>query len=110
ATVSNFLRMLKLPVEVRAHIASGAISMGHAKPLLSLENPEAPRLLAERIVTQGISVRQAEAAARSVAKASGEGATHKRTETEQDPNVATAMRELERALGTRVHLKGNEAS
>ncbi|WP_182548974.1 ParB/RepB/Spo0J family partition protein [Phyllobacterium myrsinacearum] len=60
--VANTLRLLKLPELVRDHITNGALSAGHARTLITAENPE---ILAERIIRDGLSVRQAEALAQS---------------------------------------------
>ncbi len=55
--VANTLRLLKLPDEVRKHVSSGALSAGHARALVTSENPAA---LARKIISEGLSVRQAE--------------------------------------------------
>lgn len=62
ATVANYLRLLKLPIEVRDELAKGAISMGHARALLAIESHAAQVELCRRIITKGLSVREAEAA------------------------------------------------
>ncbi len=61
ASVANALRLLALHPEVRAMVASGRLSTGHAKVLLGLEIPEEQRVLAQRAVQDGLSVRQLEA-------------------------------------------------
>ena len=58
--VANTLRLLKLPPAVQRRVAAGVISAGHARALLSLDDPEAMDLLAERIVKEGLSVRSVE--------------------------------------------------
>ncbi|GAA5048461.1 ParB family chromosome partitioning protein [Thermocatellispora tengchongensis] len=58
--ISNTLRLLKLPPEVQKRVAAGLISAGHAKALLSLDNPAAQEQLAKRIVAEGLSVRTVE--------------------------------------------------
>ena len=60
ATVANVLRLLKLPGEVQEAICSGAISAGHGKALLAVEDPDVARELLRRIVEQGLNVRQTE--------------------------------------------------
>ncbi|MBI5236744.1 MAG: ParB/RepB/Spo0J family partition protein [Deltaproteobacteria bacterium] len=62
ATVANYLRLLKLPIEVRDELVKGAISMGHARALLAIESHSAQVELCRRIITKGLSVREAEAA------------------------------------------------
>lgn len=60
ATVTNYLRLLKLPPEVTAEIISGKISMGHARAILSIEGPAAQRKLCREVVSKGLSVRETE--------------------------------------------------
>ena len=106
-TVTNHLRLLKLPEEVRKRVASGDLTMGHAKVLMGLATAEAQKALAARIAAQGLSVRQTE----SLAKKQPEKPITYRTLTAQafqDPNVQAALREIERALGTRVRLIGDD--
>ncbi len=58
--ISNTLRLLQLPGEVQRRLAAGVLSAGHARALLSLEDPEAQDHLAHRIVAEGLSVRAVE--------------------------------------------------
>lgn len=60
ATVANAIRILELPESIRKHISGGALSAGHAKVLLSVVDETRREELAERIVAQGLSVRQLE--------------------------------------------------
>ena len=60
ATVTNYLRLLKLPAEIQFAIRAKKITMGHAKALLSLENDKEQLKLANQIVEQDLSVRQIE--------------------------------------------------
>jgi ParB family chromosome partitioning protein len=97
STVTNFLRILGLPKEIKLHLASGAISLGHAKAVLSLERHRDQLQLANVIVKKGISVREAEALA----------ARLKHPAKEKKPvRAATEFRAVEerlkKALGTKV--------
>jgi ParB family transcriptional regulator, chromosome partitioning protein len=58
--ISNTLRLLNLPPAVQKRVAAGVISAGHARALLSLEDPQAQERLAQRIVAEGLSVRAVE--------------------------------------------------
>jgi ParB family transcriptional regulator, chromosome partitioning protein len=58
--ISNTLRLLNLPPGVQKRLAAGVISAGHARPLLSLDDPLAQERLAQRIVAEGLSVRSVE--------------------------------------------------
>ncbi len=107
STITNTLRLLRLPTEVQQMIAEGKISAGHARALLGLESAAAQIQLAELIVKQGLSVREVESlvALRSPKNAKPEGETE---EPKIDPNVRAAILELERTLGTRVKVNGDE--
>ncbi|MEH0984996.1 ParB/RepB/Spo0J family partition protein [Micromonospora sp. CPCC 205556] len=58
--ISNTIRLLNLPAQVQRRVAAGVLSAGHARALLSLEEPEAQEQLALRIVAEGLSVRATE--------------------------------------------------
>ncbi|MFK0171167.1 ParB/RepB/Spo0J family partition protein [Streptomyces sp. NPDC090306] len=58
--VSNTLRLLKLPPQVQKKVAAGVLSAGHARALLSVDDPEEQERLAKRIVAEGLSVRAVE--------------------------------------------------
>lgn len=67
-TITNYLRLLKLPAEIQVSIRDKEITMGHAKAILSLSKPEAQKNLCEQILKKGLSVRQAEAKAQQLLK------------------------------------------
>ena len=67
-TITNYLRLLKLPAEIQVSIRDKEITMGHAKAILSLPKPEAQKNLCEQILKKGLSVRQAEAKAQQLLK------------------------------------------
>lgn len=75
ATVANYLRLLKLPPEVKAEIVKGTITMGHARALLSIEGHAAQTGLCRTIIARGLSVREAEALANRSGKAPGKAAS-----------------------------------
>ncbi|HHV02411.1 MAG: ParB/RepB/Spo0J family partition protein [Bacteroidales bacterium] len=60
ATVANYLRLIQLPAQIQLLIRAGALSMGHARALLSLEEDSARLSLAKKIVEKDLSVRQVE--------------------------------------------------
>ena len=67
SSVANYVRLLKLPEEVRADLASGAISMGHARALLALPDAAAQRHAAREVISRGLSVRDTEALVKRLA-------------------------------------------
>lgn len=69
STVSNYLRLLKLPVEIQLAIINGDLSMGHARALINITNPDEQLEAYNQIITEGLSVRESEDLARGVKKA-----------------------------------------
>lgn len=100
-TVTNMLRLLKLPPDVQILVAEHRVSMGQARALLGLPTPELQREVAEKAASQGMSVRQVE---RLVQKMVEPREPKTAAEVQQDPNVKAAIQEMERVLGTRVRI------
>src|SRR5204863_6045087 len=61
SSVANYVRLLKLADEVRAELAAGTLSMGHARALLALPAHEAQRQASREVISRGLSVRETEA-------------------------------------------------
>jgi len=98
STVANHLRLLTLPDAVKAALSRGALTFGHAKAILGISNPAAQHHLAQRILDEGLSVRQAESAARALTG-------HRRRLAR--PAEFTGLEErLRQRMGTRVSLRG----
>jgi ParB family chromosome partitioning protein len=100
-TITNLLRLLKLPGDVQLLLAEHRISMGHARALLGLPAPDLQINVAQRIAAEGLSVRQVE---RLVQKMIEPREPKTSEEVAEDPNVKAAVLELERVLGTRVRI------
>ncbi len=100
-TVTNMLRLLRLPGDIQVLLAEHRLSMGHARAILALPTPELQLQLAERTAAEGFSVRQVE---RLVQKATEPREAKPVTPVDPDPNVKAAILEMERVLGTRVHI------
>lgn len=66
STITNYLRLLKLPIEIQLGIRNGDISMGHARALINIENPEKQLEIFNQIILNTLSVREAEDLARGV--------------------------------------------
>jgi ParB family transcriptional regulator, chromosome partitioning protein len=98
--VTNTLRLLRLPEKIQSQVAAGVLSAGHARALLSIEEPSAQLALATKIVSQSLTVRQAEEAA-GVVKATQPGGkkTRKGGRSEQLDEIAERMGDR---LNTRV--------
>lgn len=99
-TVANFLRLLQLPDYAQADLLDGRLSMGHARAILMLEDPESQKELRDRIIQKDLSVRQAEALARRLAKGKGPGARVRR----EDPDIKNLCEDLTRRLGSKVKI------
>jgi ParB family chromosome partitioning protein len=103
ATIANALRLLNLPADVQELVRNKQLSMGHARALLALEDHRAIATLAQRIVAEGLSVRDVEAAAK---RPSTSVITAGRPPKIADPNVVAAQETLQRAVGTKVRIVG----
>ena len=100
-TVSNYIRLLKLPIEVQALVEQDKVSFGHAKVLLSVNSPETITKIATKLVEEELSVRALEEFVLHL-----EHPPEKQSkEVHVDPNVREAQMELERALGVRVQIR-----
>jgi ParB family chromosome partitioning protein len=98
-TITNMIRLLRLPREVQLLVAERRLSMGHARAILGLSTPELQTQIAEKSAAQGFSVRQVERLVKKV--------NEPRVPSEtplQDPNVRAAVADIEAALGTRVRI------
>jgi ParB family chromosome partitioning protein len=104
-TVTNLLRLLKLPQEVQLLVAEHRLSMGHARAILGIPDSQTQIDIAQRTAAQGLSVRQVERLVQALTAKREPGASvPKAASAAPDPNVAAAARELEGVLGTRVRI------
>jgi len=104
SSVTNMIRLLRLPEEVQLLLAEHRLAMGHARAILALDSAEEQIQMAEKASAQGLSVRQVEALVQEATSGDPKHAGKGKREKAQDPNVAAAVSELERALGTRVKI------
>jgi ParB family chromosome partitioning protein len=102
ASVANFVRLLKLPDEIRADVAAGTLSLGHARALLALVNEADQRRLARDVIARHLSVRETESLAKKIA----EGAKPSVEPAPRPVDVHTRAAEdrLRLGLGTRVRI------
>jgi ParB family chromosome partitioning protein len=100
ATVANYMRLLRLPSELRADLAAGTLSMGHARALLALTDEAAQRRIARDVISRVLSVRETEGLVKR------EAAPHPTPPPPRkiDPNTRAAEEQLKLALGTRVSI------
>ena len=98
--VANMLRLLKLPDSVKQMLAEGVLTAGHARALLSVDDPEA---VAKRIVEQGLNVRDVEKLGQDDTKTSTGKAP--RAKAEKDPDTRALEKALEDVLGLHVSIE-----
>jgi ParB family chromosome partitioning protein len=99
STVANFLRLLKLPDAVKKLLASGQLSMGHARALLAVTPAKRQEQLADRVVKRNLNVRQTEVLAAERATRPAE-----KKEKEKDVFTRDAEERLTRTLRTKVEI------
>lgn len=99
-TVSNLLRLLRLPEVIRQAIIDGRISEGHARALLSLEDANAQMAVFLEVINKGLSVRETEALSRKPIV--GDKVIKKQKVSLQDPERVVLEEELRRIFGTKV--------
>jgi ParB family transcriptional regulator, chromosome partitioning protein len=99
SSIANYVRLLKLPQEVRANVGSGVLSMGHARALLGLPDETSQLRVARDIVARSLSVRETEA----LVKRASEPVTIKPA-ADKDVHTRAAEERLRFALGTRVRI------
>ena len=101
SSVANHLRLLKLPQEVRAEVAGGRLSMGHARALLAVRTKAGQRRVAREVIAQNLSVRETE----TMVKRLGQRRTG-RTRRQRRSTCTSARRKrgCKLALGTRVRI------
>jgi ParB family transcriptional regulator, chromosome partitioning protein len=101
-TITNTLRLLNLPEEIKSMIRERALSMGHARALLAIEDNSKRLMLANKIINENMSVRDIEKTTQSI---SGHKKILQKKPESVDPNLAEAVNKLQYKLGTPVELK-----
>ena len=99
SSVANYVRLLRLPPEVRDHVGGRTLSMGHARALLSLPDAESQLRAGREIVQKGLSVRDTEALVKRAVNPAPE-----KPEAPKDVHTRAAEDRLRFALGTRVRI------
>ena len=105
ATVANYLRLLKLPEEVRGNVASGALSMGHARAIVALTSESDQRRLARDVVSRGLSVRETEALVKKEIGTKRGDDKPPPIAPKKDVHTRAAEEQLRISLGTPVEIK-----
>ena len=106
SSVANHLRLLDLSRELQTDVETGRLSMGHAKALLQVANPERRHHLRQRILAEQLSVRAVEEAARPTNEAR-RAARPRASAPDVDPNLAHVVDQLRDRFKTRVRIVGD---
>ena len=101
SSITNLLRLLKLPVQIQQDVIDGRLSMGHARLLAGLKKNEDQWTLRNAIIKRGLSVRQSEA----LAKRRKDSTNTRQKGSAKDPYLRSLEDNLKRSLGTKVEIK-----
>ncbi|HBG69409.1 MAG: hypothetical protein A2W93_15465 [Bacteroidetes bacterium GWF2_43_63] len=102
-TVANYLRLLKLPIEIQAGIRDNKITMGHARSLVGLDDQDKMRTVFERIVSEDLSVRQVEDIVRGMASMPEKKTARKK---EKENAHEALQKTIAEKIGLKVLVKG----
>lgn len=106
--VANALRLLKLAPDVQAHVRDGRLSVGHAKVILSLTMSEQQKLAAERVLKDGLTVRQAEelvSRLQNQPSTPGGKSANGLVISNRDPHLVALETKMRERFGTKVQLR-----
>jgi len=104
STITNALRLLKLPFEVRSQLLQNRITAGHARAILSLETKEKQKELCSLIIKKGLSVREAETIAKRWSEKPKKAVTKDRRKGQLESQLNSLQDSLRKHLGTKVQI------
>ena len=107
-TVTNYLRLLKLPPDTQIALRDHKLSMGHARAIISIENPDVQLLIFKRTIKEDLSVRQVEELARTMVRGKKGAETNGGTATSTNSREITQLQgRLSSHFGTKVSVKSD---
>ncbi len=106
STVTNYLRLLKLPPDIQIALRDNKLSMGHARAIINVENPEAQLLIFKKTLREDLSVRQVEELARSMSRG-GKEKTQVSPVTAASREIVQLQGKLSSHFGTKVSVKSD---
>ncbi len=106
--ITNSLRLLKLPNEIQESITRGDISAAHARTLINIDENKKKIELCEKIIKEGLSVRETEKLANKNKKNSKPGKRKNRNAGTLNPDIISVQEELIEKIGTKVSIKGTK--
>jgi len=112
STVSNYIRLLKLPAEIQKALKEGKLSMGHARAILSLDNAEQISIISNQIITDSLSVRATEALVKSMRQqdtptSPSTVTTDNNADSHESRMVETFRKVIMDSLGSKVKINRN---
>ena len=108
STVTNYLRLLKLPPDVQAGIRDGAITMGHARALIGIDKVDVLLNVFKKVVQQGLSVRKTEELVRLLT--SPESTNTNTSETAKSSEIIKLQSELSSHFGSKIQVKADDSN
>ena len=105
STVTNYLRLLKLPPDIQAAIRDKKLSMGHARAIIAIDNVDVQLEIFKRIIKDDLSVRKVEELVKILSK--GVPEKPKKAVSSQDPAIKTLQQKLSSHFGTKVVLSAD---
>jgi ParB family chromosome partitioning protein len=106
--ITNYIRLLRLPEDIQRLLEQEKISMGHARALLSVDDVEIQRKLAQNVIDQALSVRETERAIRKIIEGSSAVASTIKTQPQNDANIRAAESKLRRKFSSQVRIISNQ--
>ncbi len=106
--ITNMLRLLSLPNEIKVWLNTGELSVGHARALLGLDSRQQQIDLANLIIKKNLSVRQVEDMVRTINKKNETGEPPKKKDKPKKPEIIEIEDQLRSVLGTKVQIKTNK--
>ncbi len=104
-TITNMLRLLRLPPFIQAALRDEIISMGHARAIINIDSKKQQKAVFEKVIKNGYSVRQTEKAVRAIARNKSSKKTSKNTVLKHAPMFKEISGRLRRTLSTKVHIQ-----
>lgn len=109
STVTNYVRLLKLPAQIQSSIKDGAISMGHARALAGIDNIALQLKVYKDVIDQGLSVRALEQVIKSFNTSKSNNSSAKKITETYSPEIKKIKDEISHALGSKVDIKRDHA-
>jgi ParB family transcriptional regulator, chromosome partitioning protein len=106
STVTNYLRLLKLPPDIQAAVRDNKLSMGHARAIINVDSADSQLYIYKKTISEDLSVRKVEELARQVAAGSAVEAP-KTADTKQPREIVQLQSRLSSHFGTKVKVNGN---